>query len=71
MEKEKIKEKLTRLKYKVDFWYEKGQLDAVCIAKWVGDDLVHERTYAVDEIAEVLFDKFLLDTAGPSEKGEL
>lgn len=57
----KIKEKLHSLGYKLHFWYKDGKLDAICIAKWVGKDLILQKTYKEEEIAEILFKDFLQD----------
>ena len=54
-----IDKKIKALGYKIDFWYDKGKLDAVCIAKWEGKDLNHKKTYKVNDIAEILLEDFL------------
>ena len=54
-----IKNKLSELGYKIDFWYDNGKLDAICVAKWIGEDLVHKKTYKVEDIAKVIFADYL------------
>lgn len=56
-----IKTKLANMGYKIDFWYDNGKLDAICIAKWHGEDLLHEKTYKEEDIARVIFNNFLED----------
>lgn len=46
--------------YKVDFWYDGGKLDAVCIAKWEGGDLNHKKTFKIDDIAVALLNLYLI-----------
>lgn len=58
-DRESIYDKLHSLGYKVTFWYEKGRLDAVCIGKWEGEDLVLGKEYTLEEIADILFTDFL------------
>lgn len=59
--KEDIYKKLSSLGYKIDFWYEKGQLDAICIAQWYDKDLIWKKTYKVEDIARILFNDYLND----------
>lgn len=57
--KKKIKDKLLELGYKIDFWYENGRLDAICLGKWVGKDLILQKIYKEEDIAELLLNDFL------------
>lgn len=54
-----IKEELAERGYKIDFWYENGTLDAICVAKWEGKDLIFRKEYKVDDIAELVFTNFI------------
>lgn len=54
-----IQNKLFELGYKMDFWYEDGKLDAICISKRHTDGVSLEKVYRVDYIASVIFDDFL------------
>jgi hypothetical protein len=59
---EDVLKKLSDLGYKIDFWYEKGHLDAVCVAQWIGQDLIWQKTYKVEEIARILFNDFITNS---------
>jgi len=50
--------------YKIQFWYENGKLDAICFAKFEGKDIVLQKTYKCDEIAEILFTNFKASKQG-------
>lgn len=54
-----IRQKLAQLGYKIDFWYNNGRLDAICVARFEGENLNHKKTYTVDEIANIIFDDFI------------
>ena len=61
MKQIKIERELYELGYKMDFYYENGKLDAICIAKWEGENLVFKKAYKVEDIASILLGKFLKD----------
>jgi len=56
---QEIRTNLYEMGYKIDFWYDNNKLDAICVAKWIGEDLVHQKTYKVDDIADIIFNDFL------------
>jgi hypothetical protein len=48
---------------KVNFWYDNKILDAICISKFEGEDLILKKTYKVDEIADILKAHYLSSEA--------
>ena len=59
--KKEIREKLADFGLKIDFWYEKGKLDAICVAKWEGEDLILKKEYHIDEISALVLSDFLTE----------
>ena len=60
MKEKEIQNRLSEQGYKLDFWYEDGKLDAICVAKWIGSDLEFQKKYSVGEIASLIFDNFII-----------
>lgn len=54
-----IKNRLAEHGYKIHFWYDDGKLDAIVVSRWEGEDLVFQREFKPNEIAEIVFDKYL------------
>lgn len=54
-----IRKELSDFGLKIDFWYEDGKLDAICVAKWEGEDLVLQEKYSADKIAGLALSDFL------------
>jgi len=59
MKEVNIREKLSDLGLKINFWYDDGKLDAICVAKWVGEDLVLQKKYSADEVAGIILADFI------------
>ena len=60
--KETIRQKLFELGFKIDFWYKNGKIDAICIAKRIGKDLVFQKEYREEDIVALILDSFLKDS---------
>ena len=58
VKKQLISKEIFRLGYKFHYWYDKGKLDAICIAKWIGEDLILQKTYKLDDITRIIFNDF-------------
>ena len=56
---QEIRSNLYQRGYKIDCWYDNNKLDAICVAKWIGEDLVHQKTYKVDDVADIIFNNFI------------
>jgi hypothetical protein len=54
-----IRDDLIKRGYKIDFWYDKGELDTICVAKYNMGELKFKKEYKIDDIARIIFDDYL------------